>query len=357
MKTKPSQQAVKWLNMAGIQPNMILGRGEFPLDEPRKRKISVFCNIQPENVISAPDVQSIYGVPINFEKEELGNKILKMFGLKTKKSNLDKWKAFAQRSNKSTIPVKIGIVGKYFKTGNFTLMDSYISVIESIKYACWYHQRKPEISWLDAEKYEKNDRFLEELKSFDGIIVPGGFGNRGIEGKIKAAGFCRRKKIPYLGLCLGLQIAVVDFARNICHFKNANSTEFDKKTNYPVIDFVKEQKELVKEKKYGGTMRLGAFDCQLKQKTISHKAYGQTMISERHCHRYEVNNKYRAVLEEKGMIMAGINLDRDLVEIIELPDHPFFVGTQFHPEFKSRPLNPSPLFREFIAASIEHSRS
>ncbi|MFH1643213.1 MAG: CTP synthase [Patescibacteria group bacterium] len=354
MKTKPTQQAVKWLNMAGIQPDMILGRSEVPLDEPRKDKISISCNVQPENVISAPDVDSIYDVPINFEKEEIGNKILKKFGLKARKNGMEEWRSFIQRKNNSIEPVKIGIVGKYFKTGNFTLMDSYISVIESIKHACWYYERKPEITWLDAEKYENNEEVLKELNNFDGIIVPGGFGNRGIEGKIKAVGFCRKNKIPYFGLCLGLQMAVIEFARNVCDIKGANSTEFEKEAKHPVIDFVKEQKELIENKNYGGTMRLGAFDCKLKENTISFKAYGAEMISERHRHRYEVNNKYRQVLEEKGMIMAGINPNRDLVEIIELPDHPFFVGTQFHPEFKSRPLHPSPLFREFINAAIQH---
>lgn len=354
MKTKPTQQAVKWLNMAGIQPDMILGRSEVPLDEPRKDKISISCNVQPENVISAPDVDSIYDVPINFEKEEIGNKILKKFGLKARKNGMEEWRSFIQRKNNSIEPVKIGIVGKYFKTGNFTLMDSYISVIESIKHACWYYERKPEITWLDAEKYENNEEVLKELNNFDGIIVPGGFGNRGIEGKIKAVGFCRKNKIPYFGLCLGLQMAVIEFARNVCDIKGANSTEFEKEAKHPVIDFVKEQKELIENKNYGGTMRLGAFDCKLKENTISFKAYGAEMISERHRHRYEVNNKYRQILEEKGMIMAGINPNRDLVEIIELPDHPFFVGTQFHPEFKSRPLHPSPLFREFINAAIQH---
>lgn len=357
MKTKPTQQAVKWLNMAGIQPDMILGRGEFPLDKPRREKISIFCNIQPEDVISAPDVDSIYKIPANFEKEDIGNKILKKFGLESRKNGMKEWRDFLERVKNSKESVKIGIVGKYFKTGNFTLMDSYISVIESIKYACWHYERKPEITWLDAEKYEESNESLEELKNFDGIIVPGGFGNRGIEGKIKTAGFCRKNKIPYFGLCLGLQVAVIEFARNVCGIKSAHSTEFEKEIENPVIDFVQEQKELIENKNYGGTMRLGAFDCKLKENTISHKAYGATMISERHRHRYEVNNKYRSVLEEKGMIMAGINPDRDLVEIIELPDHPFFVGVQFHPEFKSRPLKPSPLFKEFINVAIERSQS
>jgi len=362
MKTKPSQTAVRLLNEAGIQPDIILGRSKVPLDEPRKRKISIFCNVQKENVISAPDVQSIYEIPINFEKENLGNRILKKFGLRSKKQNLGDWKKLVKVIKTAKKPVKIGIVGKYFETGKFTLKDSYISVIEAIKHASWYHKRKPEIYWLSAEQYEKNPQSVKELKKFDGIIVPGGFGSRGIEGKIKAIEFCRKQKIPYLGLCLGLQLAVVEFARNVCGLKGAHSTEFSANCKYPVIDVMPEQKALLKEKRYGGTMRLGAYKCELKTGTKSWKAYAATpkllrnfgghfIISERHRHRYELNNEFRSVLERKGMVMAGINPEKDLVELIELRNHPFFVGTQFHPEFKSRPLEPHPLFREFIRAA------
>ena len=363
MKTKPTQTAVRLLNEAGIQPDIILGRSNVPLDAPRKRKISIFCNVQKENVISAPDVQSIYEIPINFEKENLGNRILKKFGLRSKKQNLGDWKKLVKVIKTAKKPVKIGIVGKYFETGKFTLKDSYISVIEAIKHASWYHKRKPEIYWLSAEGYEKNPQSVKELKNFDGIIIPGGFGSRGIEGKIKAIEFCRKQKIPYLGLCLGLQLAVVEFARNVCGLKGAHSTEFSANCKYPVIDVMPEQKALLKEKRYGGTMRLGAYKCELKTGTKSWKAYATTpkllrnfgghfIISERHRHRYELNNEFRSVLERKGMVMAGINPEKDLVELIELRNHPFFVGTQFHPEFKSRPLEPHPLFREFIRAAI-----
>ena len=355
MKTKPTQTAVRLLNEAGIQPDIILGRSKVPLDEPRKRKISIFCNVQKEDVISAPDIQSIYEIPINFEKENLGNRILKKFGLRAKKPNLRDWKKLVKVIKTAKKPVKIGIVGKYFETGKFTLKDSYISVIEAIKHASWYHKRKPEIYWLSAEGYEKNPQSVKELKKFDGIIVPGGFGSRGIEGKIKAIEFCRKQKIPYLGLCLGMQLAVVEFARNVCGLKKANSTEFATRPGKvdKVIDVMPEQKALLKEKRYGGTMRLGAYKCELKTGTKSWKAYGMlNYVSERHRHRYELNNEFRSVLEAKGMVMAGINPDRDLVEIIELKNHPFFVGTQFHPEFKSRPLEPHPLFREFIRAAI-----
>lgn len=355
MKTKPTQTAVRLLNEAGIQPDIILGRSRFPLDEPRKRKIAIFCNVLEENIISAPDVQSIYEIPINFEKENLGNQILKKFGLKPRESNLKDWGGLVKTIKKTTKEVKIGIVGKYFLSGEFTLMDSYISVIEAIKHASFFHKRKPEINWLSAEDYEKKPKKFEELKKYDGIIVPGGFGFRGIEGKIKTIKFCRKEKIPFLGLCLGMQLSVVEFARNVCDLKGADSTEFSKNTKFPVIGVMPEQKALLKEKRYGGTMRLGDYKCQLKKDTISFGAYGQKRyVLERHRHRYELNNKFRKILEKKGLVIAGISPQRDLVEIVELPQeiHPFFVATQFHPEFKSRPLNPHPLFRGFVRAAI-----
>jgi CTP synthase len=354
MKTKPTQTAVRTLNAAGIQPDIILARSSVPLDEPRKRKISIFCNVDKENVISAPDVKTIYEIPINFEKENLGNRILKKFDLRSRKDNLKDWKKLIKKISSIKKPVKIGMVGKYFQTGDFTLMDSYISVLEAIKHASWFFKRKPEITWLSSEKYEKNPSAVKELKNFDGIIVPGGFGKRGVEGKIKAIEFCRKQKIPYLGLCFGLQLAVIEFSRNVCGLKGAASTEFVPKTPYPVIDVMMEQKALLKEKRYGGTMRLGDYKCELKPGTLSFKAYGkQKYIFERHRHRYEVNNAFREKLEKKGMIMAGVNPEIDLVEIIELPGHPFFIASQFHPEFKSRPLRPHPLFREFVKAAIQ----
>lgn len=349
MKTKPTQQAVKWLNMEGIQPNIIIGRSHLPLDAPRKQKISVFCNVDEKDVISAPDIKSIYEVPLNFEKDQLGNRILKKFGLKPRKQDLNDWQKLVYKINNPKKEVKIGIVGKYFKSGGFTLMDSYISVIEAIRHSCYFWQVKPTIVWLDSEAYETNSAALKELREADGVIVPGGFGNRGIEGKIKAVQYCRMNKIPYFGLCLGMQVAVIEFARNVCGIKNANSAEFSSSCQ-PVIDLMFEQRQLLANCKYGATMRLGAYQCQLKPGTISRKAYGCELISERHRHRYEVNNEFKEILEKKGLIMAGLNPEMGLVEIIELPKskHPFFVGTQFHPEFKSRPVAPHPLFREFI---------
>ena len=348
MKTKPTQNAVRTLNEAGIQPDIILGRAHVPLDEPRKRKISIFGNVAKEDVISAPDIESIYEIPVNFEKENLGNRILKKFGLGPKRQNLRDWQKLVRTIRTAKKPVKIGVVGKYFETGKFTLMDSYISIIEAIKQASWFHKRKPEIFWLSAEKYERTPQLVKELKNYDGLIIPGGFGKRGVEGKIKAIEFCRKNKVPFLGLCLGMQLAVVEFARNVCGLKGAHSTEFSSNCPNPVIDVMPEQKALLHEKKYGGTMRLGAYKCRLEPKTLSFKAYRTPDTSERHRHRYELNNEFREALEAKGMVMAGINPEKDLVEIIELKKHPFFLGTQFHPEFKSRPLRPHPLFREFI---------
>ena len=354
MKSKPTQQAVKWLNMAGIQPDIIVARSLYPLDIPRKNKISIFCNVAKEDVISAPDIESIYEIPLNFEKDKIGDRILKKFNLRSnRKKDLEDWKKLVKTIKTAKKPVKIGIVGKYFDTGKFTLADSYISVIESVKHAAWFHKRKPEIHWLSAEKYEKNPKEVKELKEYDGIIVPGGFGSRGIEGKIKAIEFCRKNKIPFLGLCLGLQLSVIEFARHVCGIKKANSAEFAKKGDELVIDVMPEQKVLIKEKRYGGTMRLGDYKCRIKSGTKSFKAYKTNDIVERHRHRYELNNDYRELLEKKGLVMAGINPEKDLVEIIELPNHPFFVAVQFHPEFKSRPIESHPLFRDFIKASIK----
>ena len=361
MKTKPTQHAVRTLNSAGIQPDMILARSMVALDKPRKIKISNFCNVEIQDVISAPDVKSIYEVPVNFEKENMGNRILKKFGLKSRISDLKEWKKLVKMIQNSPLPVEIGIVGKYFESGHFTLMDSYISVIEATKHAAFFFHRKAKITWISSEDFEKDSKTLSILKKFDGIIVPGGFGNRGVEGKIKTIEYCRKNKIPFLGLCLGMQLAVIEFARNVCKLKDASSAEFlaspgqaggEKPSKNIVIDVMPEQKVLLKEKRYGGTMRLGTYNCRLKPKTISYKAYGKPNISERHRHRYEFNNEYKEILEKNGMTMAGVNPEKDLIEIIEISNHPFFVASQFHPEFKSRPLGPHPLFREFIKTAI-----
>ena len=354
MKTKPTQHAVRAMNSAGIQPDIIIARSSMPLDDIRKRKVSVFCNMDYQDIISAPDIEgSIYEIPVNFEKDNIGRRILKKFNLTPNQRNFRKWNNMVASIKSSKMPVKIGIVGKYFGTGDFILSDSYLSVIEAIKHASWSLGRKPEIIWLDAESYEKNPKTVEELKNYHGVIVPGGFGKRGIEGKIKVINFVRENNIPFLGLCYGLQLATIEFARNVCGMADAHTTEINSKTSKPVICTMAEQVIKIKEKNMGGSMRLGACDCKLHPESLSRKLYGTDKISERHRHRYEVNNNFRKQLEAKGLLVAGVNPKQNLVEIIELPKHKFFVGTQFHPEFKSRPLSPHPLFKGFIQAAIK----
>ncbi len=355
LKTKPTQHAVRNLNSVGIHPDFILGRAAVPLDGKRKEKIEFMCSIDKGNVISAPDVESIYDVPINFEKDNLGNRITKKLGIKSRRRDLKDWRRFSSAVKNSRKVAKIGIVGKYFGSGNFVLTDSYISVIESIKHASAFWGVRPEITWLDAEKFERSARELKKLGDYDGIIVPGGFGSRGVRGKLKAIEYCREHKIPYFGLCYGMQLAVVEFARNVLKLKNADTTEINPRTPYPVIDIMPEQKEKLAVKNYGGTMRLGAYPAILKANSIACGAYGMTHISERHRHRYEVNPAYISRLEKRGLIFSGISPDKRLMEIAELPHdkHPFFVGTQFHPELKSRPLSPHPLFKEFIKVAIK----
>lgn len=355
MKTKPTQQAVKALNMAGIQPDIIIARSEMPIDDKRKEKIGLFCNVDEKSVISAPDIDSIYEVPINFEKDKLSDIIFEKLKMKARKQDMNKWKQMVNTIKTADKPARVGIVGKYFGTGDFILTDSYISVIEAVKHAAYFCNRKPNIDWIDAEKFETDSIKLKELKNYDGIIVPGGFGSRGIEGKIKAIQFCRENKIPYLGLCYGMQLMVIEFARNVCGFENANTTEIDKETKYPVIDIMPEQKKNLKEKNYGATMRLGAYPAKLKKGTTAFNAYKSEIISERHRHRWEVNPEYIEKIEKAGLVFSGKSPNGNLMEIAELPKekHPFFTGAQFHPEFKSRPLDPHPLFKEFLKAAIE----
>ena len=354
MKTKPTQMAVKELNSVGIQPDFILGRAERPIDGPRKEKIAMFCNVNKEDIISAPDVNNVYDVPLNFEKERLSEKILKKLNLKAPKKDLNDWRKLVAVSQKAKKEIKIGIIGKYFETGDFILSDSYISVIESIKYACWRHKCRPIINWINSDIYEKDKNKLKELSDYDCLVVPGGFGSRGIEGKISAIQYARENKIPFLGLCYGMQLATVEFARNICGLSDANTTEINPDTKNSVIHIMPEQAEKLAKKQYGNTMRLGAYPCVLKKGTLSRALYGKNKISERHRHRYEFNNDFRERLEASGLVIAGASPDNKLVEIVELPreKHPFFVGVQFHPEFKSRPLAPHPLFLGLIEAAI-----
>ncbi len=352
MKTKPTQYAARTLNGAGIQTDFIICRSEKEIDTPRREKLATFCAIEPENAISAPDLKSIYEVPLSFEKQKLAEKILKKLKLKDRKSDLSSWKKIVSNIEKSKREIKIAIVGKYFGTGNFVLADSYISVIESVKIAGWHENVKVCLDWVDSEQFEKKPKSIEKLKEYSGVIVPGGFGSRGIEGIVETARYCRENNIPYFGLCYGMQIAVIEFARNVAKLKDANTQEINPKTPHPVIHLMEDQKSKLKDKNYGGTMRLGAYDCLLTPDTISSRAYGKKQISERHRHRYEFNNKYRSQFEKLGMVIAGINPSRKLVEIIELKNHPFFVGVQFHPEFKTRFLSPQPLFSAFVKAAI-----
>ncbi len=354
MKTKPTQYAVRSLNSAGIQPDFVICRADEPIDEPRKRKLAVFCNVKEEDIIAAPDVNSIYEVPLNFEKEEIGKKILKKFGIKTRAKDLKEWRALVETIKTAKKEVNIAIVGKYFATGSFVLTDSYISVIEAIKHAAWANHAKPVLTWLNSEIYEKDQSKLVELKKFDGIVIPGGFGSRGVEGKILAIKYARENKIPYFGLCYGMQLAVIEFARHVCGLKDANTAEINPNSSNPVIHIMPEQAKNIAVKKYGGSMRLGAYKCVLQKGTLARAAYNEEIISERHRHRYEFNNEYQKMFMDKGLVFSGINPDRKLVEIVELPKqkHPWFVGVQFHPEFQSRPLRPHPLFKEFIKAAL-----
>ncbi len=360
LKTKPTQQAVRALNGTGLQPDIILARAKYPLDDKRKEKIAFNCGLREEDVISAPDVLSLYDIPVNFEKDNLGNLILKKLSMRPLTKDMKEWRAFAEKIHDAKDVVRIGIVGKYFASGKFILADSYLSVIESIKHSAAFWGVRPEIKWIDSGRFEEGEvgataaaTGLKELENFDGIIVPGGFGSRGIEGKLKSIQYCRENKVPYFGLCYGMQLATVEFARNVLGFKDANTTEIDPKTKHPIIDILPEQKKLMAEKKYGATMRLGAYPAVLKKGTTAYKAYGHEKISERHRHRYEVNPVYVKRLEKAGLVFSGVSPSRRLMEVAELPRsvHPFFLGSQFHPELKSRPLSPHPLFKEFMKAA------
>ncbi len=350
MKTKPTQYAIRTLNSAGIQPDILIARSEVPVDRKRKNKLAMFCSVTFKNVISAPDIESIYDVPINFEKEKLSNKILNILKLEPRKTDMKEWKRFVNSSKSQKEKVSIAIIGKYFDTGDFELGDSYISVIEAIKFSSYKLGVYPEINWVNAKEIEKEPRKRKKLKNYDGILVPGGFGESGVEGKILAIKYARENNIPFFGLCYGAQLAVVEYARNVAGLKGAHSTEVEKQTEYPVIDVMPDQKEILAKQKYGGTMRLGAWHAQLKKNTIAKKIYGKEEILERHRHRFEVNPEYVESLKEAGLVFSGTSIDGKLMEIVELPKdkHPFFLGTQFHPEFGARPLNPHPLFTEFI---------
>jgi len=340
--------------------DVIIARAPIALDEKRRQKIALFCNVKPEHVISAPDVKSIYDVPLNFEKDNLSEQLCEILKMNKCSPTIDlkDWEEFVRRSKNGEGEVKIAVVGKYFDSGDFVLSDVYISVLEAIKYSCYAQSVKPNIDYISSQQFEKGKN-LEKLSGYDGVLVPGGFGETGIDGKIKVIQYVRENKIPYFGLCYGMQLMTVEFARNVAGLKGAHTTEIDKKTTNPVIAILPEQVEKMAKKAYGGTMRLGAYPCELKSGTVAYAAYGKKSISERHRHRYEVNPEYIEKLEKAGLVFSGKSPDGVLMEIAELPKsvHPFFLGTQFHPEFLARPLSPHPLFNAFIKASVERSKN
>jgi CTP synthase len=361
MKTKPTQMAVRDLNSYGVQPDFIVARSTEPVDEKRKEKLSISCNVRKDRVISAPDIKSIYEAPLNFEKDKLSDALLEALKLPEKrKASLAAWKKFATAAANTKAPeVKIAIVGKYFDSGDFVLSDAYLSVIEAIKFSAAKLGKKPKITWVNSKNLEKGGTQASKLLAgYDGIIVPGGFGESGIEGKIKAIQFARENKIPYFGLCYGMQLMVIEYARNVLGLKDATTTEIKKNTPNPIVDVMLEQKKHLADNKYGGTMRLGVYPAYLKKGTIARAAYKKELVEERHRHRYEINSAYVKPLEQAGLVFSGTSPDGVLMEIAELPraKHPFMLGTQFHPELQARPLDPHPLFTEFLRAAAAQKK-
>jgi len=347
LKTKPTQHSVKELRSLGIQPDIIVCRTGQPLDDDLRAKIALFCDTPKNAVIQNVDAESIYEVPLLLRQEGLDKIACELLGLQCDEPEMSSWETMVSRLKNPESEVRIALVGKYVQ-----LQDAYMSVTEAMRHAGIVNNCRIEIDWIQADGLEKSD--VEALLGrADGILVPGGFDQRGVEGKIAAANYARTHRIPFFGLCLGMQCAVVEFARNVCGMTGAHSAEFDRNTRYPVIDLMLEQKGVAD---LGGTMRLGSYPCRLLPGSLAGKAYGCAEVSERHRHRYELNNGFRGRLEEHGMVMSGVSPDGRLVEIIELSDHPWFVGTQFHPEFRSRPNNPHPLFTAFVAAALAHSK-
>jgi CTP synthase len=354
MKTRPTQNAVHQLASYGVATDVIIARAEVPLDKKRKEKIGIACNIPVENVISAPDIESVYDVPLNFEKDKLGDILAKRLKLKKKSGKgLGDWEKFANSVKNSSKEVHIAIVGKYFNTGDFILTDSYVSVLEAIKYSAYNQKLKPVIHTVNARDFEVKNPDYKVLNQYDGILVPGGFGETGIEGKLNVIRYAREKKIPYFGLCYGMQLMTIEYARNVLGLTDANTAEINPKAKEVVIDIMPDQKKKLSEGQYGASMRLGQYEAILKRGTIAHAAYGTDTILERHRHRYEVNPEYIENIEKAGLVFSGKSPNGHLMEIAELPRlvHPFFLGTQFHPEFLARPLRPHPLFTEFIKAA------
>ena len=368
LKSKPTQLSVQTLNSMGIQPDFIVGRGELEIDDKRKEKVAFYSNMSKDDVISNPDCDSIYELPPILAAQKFDEKVLIKLGLPVNKADLTQWNDFVKKFKAiKKNNVKIAIIAKYLSTGDYELTDSYVSLIESLKFASSYTDINMKIIFIKATELEnKDEKALADLKSADGIIVPIGWGSRGVEGKIDAIRYARENKVPFLGLCYGLQLACVEFARNVAGLEGANTIEVDPNTKYPIIHDIPFDEKYQTIKGEGASMRLGAYDCVLKPGTLAHKIYHDhngfkdeknNLISERHRHRYEVNNEYRKTLEDAGMVISGTSPDDFFVEMIELPQdkHPFFIATQAHPEYKSRPLTPHPIFVEFMKATIKHT--
>lgn len=347
MKTKPTQQSVKELRGLGIQPDIIVVRNELALNDELRAKISLFCDIPKQNVIESRDVSNLYQLPVNLKAQKIDDIVLKHFGLTAPEADMTEWLSLVDRVDNLKENVRIALVGKYVE-----LHDAYISVVESLKHAGYKHNAKVKIDWIQSEDITE-ENVHEYLKDADGILVPGGFGDRGVEGKITTIKYARENNVPFFGICLGMQLAAVEFARNVCGLTGAHSSELDPNTPYPIINLLADQENVVE---MGGTLRLGSYPCTLAEGSVAHKEYGEINITERHRHRYEFNNFYRDRLTNKGMVLSGVSPDGKLVEIVEIPEHPWFVAGQFHPEFKSRPEKAHPLFAGFIKASLENKR-
>ena len=342
IKTKPTQHSVKELQELGIQPNILMLRCDAEIDAATREKLSLFCNVDSDCVVQNTTARSIYEVPLQLESEGIGNAVCKVLSLETPPTELSEWTKMVERFHNPKDSVRIALVGKYV-----ALHDAYLSVVESLTHAGIANGLRIELDWVDSEELVDDETTERILSGADGVIVPGGFGPRGVEGMVSAAKFCRTGRVPYMGICLGMQIVVIEFARNVLGWKDAHSTEMDSETKHPVIDLMPDQSGKI----LGGTLRLGKFECAVKAGTRTMEAYGAERIWERHRHRYEFNNRYRTELEKAGLVIAGVNPERDLVEVVEVKDHPWMVAGQFHPEFKSRPDKAGPLFREFIKAS------
>ncbi|KYD29883.1 CTP synthase [Parageobacillus toebii] len=344
MKTKPTQHSVKELRSLGIQPNVIVVRTEMPISQDMKEKIALFCDIDPKAVIEARDADTLYAVPLMLQEQKLDQIVCEHLKLDCKEADMTEWKALVEKVRNLSRTTKIALVGKYVE-----LQDAYISVVEALRHAGYAFDTDIDIKWINSEHVNKENA-ADLLSDADGILVPGGFGDRGIEGKIEAIRYAREQKVPFLGICLGMQLASIEFARNVVGLKEAHSAEFDPNTPHPIIDLLPEQKDI---EDLGGTLRLGLYPCKLSEGTLAYEAYQDEVIYERHRHRYEFNNQYRPIMEQYGFVFSGTSPDGRLVEIIELKDHPWFVAAQFHPEFTSRPTRPQPLFRDFIKASLK----